>query len=91
MKQTEKPVHPGALFKKDVLVPHKLSVTAAAALLGVTRAALSEFIHERTALSPRMALRIAKITSDLGSPATTAEGWLAIQAKRTLWELEQRM
>jgi addiction module HigA family antidote len=83
MKQTRKPVHPGKIFLEDVLVPLNLSVTDAADLLGVTRKTLSEFINGKSALSPTMALRIAKATH------TTAESWLAMQMKRTLWEAEQ--
>ncbi|GHV72848.1 hypothetical protein AGMMS49940_01500 [Spirochaetia bacterium] len=83
MKQTRKPVHPGKVFWEDVLVPLNLSITDAAGLLGVTRKTLSEFINEKSALSPLMALRIAKATH------TTAESWLAMQMKRTLWDAEQ--
>ena len=83
MRQTRKPVHPGKVFWEDVLVPLNLSITEAADLLGVTRKALSEFINEKSALSPVMALRIAKATH------TTAESWLAMQMKRTLWGAAQ--
>jgi addiction module HigA family antidote len=83
MRKTRKPVHPGKVFWEDVLVPLNLSVTAAADLLVVTRKTLSEFINGRSALSPTMALRIAKATH------TTAESWLTMQMKRTLWEAEQ--
>jgi addiction module HigA family antidote len=83
MRQTRKPVHPGKVFWEDVLVPLNLSVTNAANLLGVTRKTLSEFINGKSALSPLMALRIAKATH------TTAESWLAMQMKRTLWEATQ--
>jgi addiction module HigA family antidote len=83
MRQTRKPVHPGKVFWEDVLVPLNLSVTAAANLLGVTRKTLSEFINGKSALSPVMALRIAKATH------TTAESWLTMQMKRTLWDVEQ--
>jgi addiction module HigA family antidote len=83
MKQTRKPVHPGKVFWEDVLVPLDLSVTNAADLLGVTRKTLSEFINEKSSLSPTMALRIAKATH------TTAESWLTMQMKRTLWEAGQ--
>ena len=83
MKQTRKPVHPGKVFWEDVLVPLNLSVTDAASLLGITRKTLSEFINEKSTLSPIMALRIAKATH------TTAESWLAMQMKRTLWDTGQ--
>jgi addiction module HigA family antidote len=83
MRQTRKPVHPGKVFLEDVLVPLNLTITVAADLLGVTRKTLSEFINEKSSLSPLMALRIAKATH------TTAESWLAMQMKRTLWDAEQ--
>jgi addiction module HigA family antidote len=83
MRQTRKPVHPGKVFWEDVLVPLNLNITEAADLLGVTRKTLSEFINEKSALSPSMALRIAKVTH------TTAESWLTMQMKRTLWDAEQ--
>ena len=38
----------------------ELSVTAAAEVLGVTRATLSTLLNERASLSPEMALRIEK-------------------------------
>ncbi|MBI4828657.1 MAG: HigA family addiction module antidote protein [Nitrospinae bacterium] len=54
------PVHPGAFMKEEVLEPLRLTVTDAAAVLGITRAALSAFLNERTKLSPDMAIRIEK-------------------------------
>ncbi len=54
------PAHPGGFIKYDILEPLALSVTAAAAALGVTRAALSTLLNERAHLSPEMALRLEK-------------------------------
>ena len=54
------PVHPGSFVRAEVIEVHGLSVTDAAKALGITRAALSAFINEHTALSPDMALRIEK-------------------------------
>jgi antitoxin HigA-1 len=53
-----KPPHPGEIIREEVIRPLGLSVTAAAAALGVTRQALSAFLNERSDLSPEMALRI---------------------------------
>jgi addiction module HigA family antidote len=83
MKQTRKPIHPGKVLLEDVLVPLNLTITDAAELLGVTRKALSEFVNEKSALSPVMAQRIAKATH------TSVESWLTMQMKTTLWEAEQ--
>lgn len=54
------PVHPGNFIRHEVLEPLGLTVTAAAEALGVTRAALSALLNERSRLSPEMALRVEK-------------------------------
>ena len=80
---TRKPIHPGSVFLEDVMKPLNLSVTDAAKMLGVSRKALSEFINEKASLSPEMALRISKATN------TSAESWLNMQLKLTLWKASQ--
>jgi addiction module HigA family antidote len=82
-KMTRKPTHPGAVFLEDVMKPLNLSVTKTAQLLGVSRKALSEFINEKSSLSPDMALRISIATG------TSAESWMNMQQKLTLWLAEQ--
>jgi antitoxin HigA-1 len=54
------PAHPGGFVKHEIIAPLELSVTDAAAALGVTRPALSTFLNGRSSLSPEMALRIEK-------------------------------
>ena len=54
------PAHPGGFVKTEIIEPLGLSVTAAAQVLGITRAALSAFLNERAALSPDMAIRVEK-------------------------------
>jgi len=49
---------PGALLREDVLKPLGLSVTRAAAALGVSRPNLSQLLNERIDLSPEMALKL---------------------------------
>ena len=56
----QNPPHPGAFVKAEIIEPAELSVTAAAEVLGITRAALSALLNERAALSPEMALRLEK-------------------------------
>lgn len=80
---TRKPTHPGTVFFEDVIKPLNLSVTKTAQLLGVSRKALSEFINEKSSLSPDMALRISIATG------TSAESWMNMQQKLTLWIAEQ--
>ena len=55
-----KPTHPGETLREDVLPALGLTVTEAAAQLGVTRAALSRVLNGRAGISPEMALRIEK-------------------------------
>lgn len=54
------PAHPGGFVKYEIIEPLELSVTDAAKVLGVTRAALSAVLNERASLSPEMSLRIEK-------------------------------
>jgi len=54
------PAHPGGFVKTEVIEPLGLTVTEAARVLGITRAALSAFLNERASLSPDMAIRIEK-------------------------------
>ena len=56
--------HPGETLREDVLPALGLTVTDAAAQLGVTRAALSRVLNGRAAILPEMAVRI--------------EGWLGV-------------
>ena len=76
------PTHPGKILKEDVLIPLGITVTEAAKDLKVSRKTLSEFVNEKSSLSPEMALRIAKATD------TSPESWLKMQMKRDLWEAE---
>ena len=54
------PVHPGDFVKTEVIEALGLSVTAAAARLGVTRPALSALLNEHVSMSPDMAIRFDK-------------------------------
>ena len=79
-----KPTHPGTVFLEDVMKPLHLTVTEAAVMLGVSRKTLSEFVNEKASLSPEMALRISKATN------TSAESWMNMQQKLTLWKAYQK-
>jgi addiction module HigA family antidote len=54
------PCSPGEFIREEVLGELGLSVTDAAAALGVRRATLSDLVNGNAALSPEMALRIEK-------------------------------
>lgn len=51
-------IHPGQHVRATVLTPRKLSVVAAAKLVGVGRPALSNFLNGHAAVTPQMASRI---------------------------------
>ena len=80
----QKPPHPGGLVKRQCLEPLGLSVTRAAAGLGVTRQALSELVNGRTGVSVDMAIRLSKA---FGS---TPETWLGMQMAYDLWQARER-
>ena len=63
--------------------PMHMSVTRTANLLGVSQNTLSEFINEKTSLSPDMAIRISILTG------TSAESWMDMQQKSSQWTAEQ--
>jgi addiction module HigA family antidote len=78
------PPHPGETLKEDILPDLGLSVTEAAAQLGVSRAALSRVINGRAAISADMAIRLAQW---LGG---SAEVWLRAQLQYDLWQAERK-
>jgi addiction module HigA family antidote len=55
-----KPSHPGDFIRTEILEEFNLSISRAAEILHVRRATLSDLVHEKTSLSPEMALRIEK-------------------------------
>lgn len=67
------PVHPGQIVRQDCLEPLRLSVTAAAKVLGVTRQALNNIVNRKSGISPEMAIRLSKAFG--GAPET----WLRMQ------------
>ena len=54
------PPHPGAFIRIEALEELELSVSAAARILGVQRATLSDLLNGNASLSPEMALRVEK-------------------------------
>lgn len=54
------PPHPGDFIRTEIIEPAGLSVTSAAAVLQVSRPALSSLLNGRADLSGEMALRIEK-------------------------------
>jgi len=80
----QNPPHPGGIVRRRCLDPLGLSVTEAAAGLGVTRQALSELVNERAGISVEMAIRLSKAFGS--SPET----WLGMQMAYDLWQVRAR-
>jgi addiction module HigA family antidote len=87
MTTMHNPPHPGETLREDVLPALGLSVTDAAAQLGVTRAALSRVLNGRAAVSAEMALRLERW---LGvAHGGRASVWLGMQATYDLWQTQK--
>ena len=63
---------------RQCVEPLGLSITQAAAALGVTRTTLSELVNEKRGISPEMAVRLSKVFGG------SAETWLVQQAQYDL-------
>jgi addiction module HigA family antidote len=79
------PTHPGALLRETVLPALRLSVTAMAETLGVSRQALHAILAEKASITPDMAVRIGKVCGN--GPGI----WLRMQQERDLWHAERRL
>lgn len=78
------PPHPGELIRDICLAPLGLTVTEAAAGLGVTRKTLSSLLNGHSCVTPVMAIRLSKAFG--GSP----ESWLNHQMQFDLWHAQQK-
>ncbi len=72
------PPHPGGFVLRQCIEPLGLSITQAAAALGVTRTTLSELVNEKRGISPEMAVRLSQVFGG------SAETWLVQQAQYDL-------
>ena len=87
MSTMHNPPHPGETLREDVLPALGVTVTQAAAQMGVTRAALSRVLNGRAAVSPQMALRIE---GWLGvENGGRADVWLAQQTAYDVWQVRK--
>jgi antitoxin HigA-1 len=78
------PPHPGGVVLRQCIEPLRLSITDAAAALGVTRTTLSELVNGKRGISPEMAVRLSKVFG--GSAAS----WLTQQAHYELAQIDAR-
>jgi addiction module HigA family antidote len=77
------PPHPGGVVLRQCVEPFDMSITDAAAALGVTRNTLSELVNGKRGISPEMAVRISLVFGG------TEEGWLAQQAQYDLAQVRR--
>ncbi|MDA3922028.1 MAG: HigA family addiction module antitoxin [Salinisphaera sp.] len=78
-----RPTHPGEMLREDFLPDYGLSVSVLARDLGVSRQSVNELIRERRAVSPEMALRLARLFGN------SAEFWINAQRAVDLWDAAQ--
>lgn len=78
-----RPTHPGEMLREDFLPDYALTVAGLAESLGVSRQTVHELLRERRALSPEMALRLARLFGN------TPEFWLNAQRAVDLWDAAQ--
>ena len=76
------PPHPGGVVLRQCIEPLGLSITDAAAALGVTRTTVSELVNGKRGISPEMAVRLSKVFG--GSAAS----WLTQQAHYELAQID---
>jgi addiction module HigA family antidote len=82
-RRKRKPIHPGEMLREDFMSDYNLNVSSHAETLGVSRQTINEVLRERRAVSPTMALRLARFFGN--SP----EFWLNAQRAVDLWEAER--
>lgn len=83
--RTVRPTHPGEMLREDFLPDYALTVSSLAEAIGVSRQTVNELLRERRALSPEMALRLARLFGN------TPEFWLNAQRAVDLWDAAQSM
>ena len=79
------PPHPGEFIMATYMEPYGLSCRDLAAKLDVAASTLNRLLKTQTALSPEMALRLAKC---LGR---SPESWLAMQDAYNLWQARKKV
>ena len=79
------PPHPGKVLKELYLNEYKISVTALALKLGVSRTTASELVNGKNGVTAEMALKLAKAFK------TTPKLWLDMQTQYDLWQARQRV
>jgi addiction module HigA family antidote len=80
-----RPTHPGEMLRDDFLPEYNLTVAGLAEAAGVSRQSVNELLRCRRAVSPEMALRLARLFGN------TPEFWLNVQRAVDLWDAGQKL
>ncbi len=80
-----RPIHPGEILRDEFLVPHNMSANALAVALHMPVTRISEIVHERRAITPETALRLARFFGG------DAQSWLNMQQAYDLKVAEQEV
>lgn len=83
-KKTRPPTHPGGILKRHYLEPLKLTVSAAAKALEISRKTLSKIVNGRCAITPDMALRLSQAFR------TSPTLWTNLQQTYDLWHASRK-
>src|SRR5262245_43727543 len=84
-QRTVAPTHPGEMLREDFLPDYGLTVSSFAKAIEVSRQSVNELLRERRALSPEMALRLARLFGN------SAQFWLNAQAAFDLWKAAKEL
>src|SRR5947199_10698643 len=82
-RMKRRPTHPGEMLREDFMSDYGLTVISLAEAAGVSRQSINELLRGRRAVSPEMALRLARLFGN--SP----EFWLNAQRAVDLWDAAQ--
>jgi len=78
-----RPTHPGEALREDIMPGADISQAQLAKALGVSRLTISEIVLEKRAVSPDIAIRLAKYFG------TSPDLWLGLQKDVDLWDAMQ--
>lgn len=80
---SRRPTHPGEMLHQDFMPDFGLTVAGLAEPVGVSRQTINELLRGRRAVSPEMAMRLARLFGN------TPEFWLNAQRALDLWDAAQ--
>lgn len=80
LPRSRRPIHPGAVFFEDFLLPLGITQKEAAERLRISYPRMNEIVNGKRSVTPETALRLGKFTN------TEPEFWLNLQQAVDLWD-----